>query len=125
MLGPLNPKILDEFMDMVKTSGCANAPLRKVLVAMSTYQNLPGTPDKAPARDRSPSASGPVTRYRCYLMDGNGDFLDVVTVDCEADNQAIREALKARQREKRCKGFQVWRGLRMVYQQGKANLIVN
>jgi hypothetical protein len=58
-------------------------------------------------------------------MDVDGNFLDAVDLERQTDEQAIREALKIKQREKSCKGFQVWEGLRMVYQQGKANLIEN
>ena len=92
---------------------------------MSIHQDLPAATDDAPARDSRRPTSGLMIPYRCYLMDANGDFIDVVNVECDADDRAIREALKAKPREKRCHGFQVWRGLRMVYQQGKANLIEN
>ncbi len=92
---------------------------------MSIHWDLHENCGNAEETERTIPALRSMRRYRCYLMDVDGNFLDAVDLERQTDEQAIREALKIKQREKSCKGFQVWEGLRMVYQQGKANLIEN
>src|SRR5262249_51398790 len=93
--------------------------------AAMSFQEFPDDPGSPPSPEERAADLRPMTPYRCYLMDANGDFLDVANVECDTDDQAVRAALKAKKREKDCHGFQVWRGVRLVYQQGKANLVRN